>query len=321
MRIFLGKNADYFLPKWKVYLQTGDMVSFNVWAMLFGPTWMAFLKMHVYAYSFLAIYIAVTLVEIALGVTKEFNWPTTIIMCVVTGLCGNYWYFNHVEKKIAEVKVQNLDAESEKEMLTRIGGSSMGNAILFIVVSVLAFTLAFSVYNSGGQQSFQPRTENQQRSSEPETPSQSVHEFNVSDKSIVTNGNLAVAGYKVTQLIPRQIWQNAVEASPAKITKSPYSSIGKLIKFTGSVYKVEELPPTPDLTGQWVEVLIQAVNQNAPLGVTTVDFIYNGDVNKIDPNTYITCAGYFIGTYEGHNAMGGTVEGMVVVGNAFKSKY
>jgi len=59
-------------------------------------------------------------------------------------------------------------------------------------------------------------------------------------------------------------------------------------------------------------------NPNSQMGVSTIGFEYYGNASDIDPNTYITCAGYFIGKYTGTNAMGGTVEGYVIVGNSFK---
>jgi hypothetical protein len=151
------------------------------------------------------------------------------------------------------------------------------------------------------------------------TPRQTT-QFNASDKSIATNGNFIIAANKILNSSSSAIWQAAQSVSPANVTKSPYSSIGKLYKLNGQVYKVEEFPPTPNLSGQWAEVLLLVNNPNSPTGTTTVSFFYNGDINQVNANTYIICAGYFIGTYESQNALGGTVEGLVLVGNVFRSQ-
>jgi len=143
-------------------------------------------------------------------------------------------------------------------------------------------------------------------------------EFNVSDKFITTNGNLQLAARKIVKYDPSLVWQSSKEVSPEEITKSPYSCIGKLYKLTGSVYKVEELPPTLNLGGQWTEVFMLVENTNSALGTTSVSFEYYGDPNDIDPNTTVMCAGYFIGIYEGENALGGIIEGIVIVGNSFR---
>ncbi|GJQ22150.1 MAG: hypothetical protein HBSIN02_25050 [Bacteroidia bacterium] len=143
-------------------------------------------------------------------------------------------------------------------------------------------------------------------------------EFNTADISISRNGNFFVAANKIRNYTPSQIWQRSRSISAASLTKSLYSSIGKLYRLHGQVYTVVELPPTSNLSGQWAEVLMAVPNPNSPLGVTTLNFLYNGDFNQINPNTYITCAGYFIGTYESENALGGKVEAIALVGNVYR---
>ena len=69
------------------------------------------------------------------------------------------------------------------------------------------------------------------------------------------------------------------------------------------------------MQGSWSEILMLVGNANSPLGATTVSFIYKGDISEVNSNQTITCAGYFIGTYESQNSMGGMVEGVVLVGN------
>lgn len=148
----------------------------------------------------------------------------------------------------------------------------------------------------------QDNQERQQSNNKPKTRSEPAREFNTSDKSTETNDNVHIAFDRVTNSTPEQIWQSAQPVSPTTLVKNPYSFIGKLYKLTGSVYNVTEFPPITNLTGRWGEVLISVRNPNSPLGTTSVSFMYNGDIEEIKENTDITCAGYFIGTYESQNA-------------------
>jgi len=140
-------------------------------------------------------------------------------------------------------------------------------------------------------------------------------EFNTTDKSIASNDNVIVAAGKLKDDSPDSLWAKSEKISVNKLTKSPYSSLGKPCKITGRIYKLEEMPPSPGMQGSWSEILMLVGNANSPLGATTVSFIYKGDISEVNSNQTITCAGYFIGTYESQNSMGGMVEGVVLVGN------
>jgi hypothetical protein len=138
--------------------------------------------------------------------------------------------------------------------------------------------------------------------------------FNTSDKNVSTNGNLEVGVEKITGMDINNVWNEAQIITAETITKSPYSAIGKLHKISGEVYKTEELPPDK-FKGRWSEILLLTKNPNSHLGVTTIDFLYNGDTSHIKSGKVITCAGYFVGTFESENAMGGKVEAITFVGN------
>jgi hypothetical protein len=143
----------------------------------------------------------------------------------------------------------------------------------------------------------------------------SVLEFNLQDKDAISSGNIPVAYEKIAKVTPEYVLKNIYSSSITKITKSPYSHLGKFVKLYGNVYKVEELPPDDSRPGTWAEALLLVDNPNSPFGTTTVDFFYNGNIDKINANTYSTVAGYFCGTYSTTNAFGGEVEVVTMVGN------
>ncbi len=145
--------------------------------------------------------------------------------------------------------------------------------------------------------------------------------FNTTDKSMESNGNLAVALRLIQKSTPATILQGAQHRTTAELTRNPYAFLGRICKISGTVYKVEAVPPDPHIRGQWCEILLLSENQNSALGATTIDFFYNGDPMCVPLNSKITCAGYFVATYESQNAFGGTVEALLVVGNAINSDH
>jgi hypothetical protein len=149
-----------------------------------------------------------------------------------------------------------------------------------------------------------------------ESPAPKIQtEFNTSEKSILTNGNIMIASNRLVAS-NGDSWNSIKKVSAESVSKSPYSNMGKLQKISGQVYKVEELPPSLGLKGQWSEAMMLAGNQNSPLGTSSIDCVYQGSPDLIKSGRVATCTGYFIGTFESENAMGGSVEALVFVGYA-----
>ena len=139
-------------------------------------------------------------------------------------------------------------------------------------------------------------------------------EFNTSEKAVLENGNLAVAVEKLKISGAKSVEKTSI----VEVTKNPYSALGKVCTFRGQAVKIEALPPNPDMQGTWTDILVAVQNANSPLGVTTVEFICKGDMTSVNAGNYITVSGYFVGTYESQNAIGGTVEGLMLVGDSLK---
>ncbi len=144
--------------------------------------------------------------------------------------------------------------------------------------------------------------------------------FNTEDKNALTNGNMVIAVLKVQTVSPEELEKTAQSIPVSDLTKKIYTTIGKPVKIRGKVYKVEELPPNDAIPGVWTDILLLVNNKNAPLGATTVEFMYKGDSSNIDSNDVVTCTGYLVGTYENHNAFGGKIEAVMLVGNHFKKE-
>ncbi len=146
-----------------------------------------------------------------------------------------------------------------------------------------------------------------------------LSEFNRTNKSFLENGNGPIAVRRMNSSTPGRLWRNAESVPLEQLTKSPCSSLGKLCKFSGVVQQIEELPPNATLPpGKWSAILILAANRNTPLGFISLEILYNGDPEPINAGSNVTFAGYFIGTQEGQNLLGGTVECLVFVTNIIK---
>lgn len=179
-------------------------------------------------------------------------------------------------------------------------------AIIFVAVFFGLALVGIFFGSNKGQVNKQP--------DQPTTYMSSVAEFNKTDKSIETNGNVPVAMTKIIGVSGTN-HDASVKITSAELTKSPYSSLGKLVKIKGQIFKVEELPSNPGTPGRWAEILLLAPNKNSATQVSTISYIYDGDISAINSGDVITCSGFFAGTYQSQNSMGGAVEGLLVVGN------
>ena len=151
--------------------------------------------------------------------------------------------------------------------------------------------------------------QNKQPAAPPPSKADLPLKFATNEKSVRLNGNLRIAIDKLKEVSPNSIWAAAQDSLPSKITSRPHSFLGSLVKLSGKIYKIEQLPSDDVFRGNWYEILISTPNTNDPLGVTTIDLLYKGDASRISPAGNLTCAGYFVGTSDSGNAQGGRVRG------------
>jgi len=324
LRLFVKEKQDFYMTKWKVMDNSsgiGSVVTWN-WGAFFGSVWwLGFRKMYLFAFMLLCIWQALTIALYALGISGAITLSLQIITWVSIGLWGNYIYRKHADRKLAEIKIKYPDLRTQEVQIVKAGGQSALGAIGVCAIGAM-MTYAVGLLLSSGitDSSFSPRyrsTDNQYQGTD-NSGASAQSTFNTFNKDALGNGNAPVAIKKIESLDPNDTWQNSNPTSAASLTKSPYSAIGKLWRLRGQVYKVEAMSPSLHLSGQWSEILLLANNPNSPLGSTTIDFIFNGDAQTIDSDAPLSIAGYFVGMYESENAMGGKVECIMMVGNAFR---
>ena len=98
-------------------------------------------------------------------------------------------------------------------------------------------------------------------------------DFDNSNKVISINGNMSVAFKKISSISADTAWAISKYVSIPDLTKNPYNYLGHLVKLSGKVYKIEQLPPDENHLGEWHQALLLAQNQNSPVGGIIIDFI------------------------------------------------
>ena len=131
IRLFVQKNADYYIAKWKVMAASGSKVSWNWAAFFFTSLWFGYRKMFLYAF----IYILLNLVSF-IPILGFIVW---IVLWVGMGMFGNYFYAKKTYEALLVLK-QAYPGETEfKNMVAKEGGTSIFGVIVVIVMALAIY--------------------------------------------------------------------------------------------------------------------------------------------------------------------------------------
>ena len=139
LRIFVGKNADYYISKWEEIAES--KVSWNWAAFFFGLLWFGYRKMYIHAFIFIAFSLLLQFVQIKMNTTHLVIALTNLIISVVIGSFGNYLYYEYAKSKVKEIKQKGLDERSLYLELARQGGTSYFTAIGIALMYLLASSI------------------------------------------------------------------------------------------------------------------------------------------------------------------------------------
>jgi hypothetical protein len=126
IREFVGKNADYYLNKWKLMAASGSKVSWNWAAFCFEVLWMAYRKMYLYA-------LTVMLLSFVPVIGSIFS----LIFWIGIGIFGNYLYGKFTYRKLSVLRSAFTDDELFKQEVIKSGGTSILGVFLFIILALL----------------------------------------------------------------------------------------------------------------------------------------------------------------------------------------
>lgn len=154
---FIGEKYDsYYREKWfKNHVPTLDkditkmnIQSFNVAGFFLGMFWLCYRKMYIAA---ALIMFAITVIDLlmmyVLGMERynTLGQSTFVIVWIVmTGILGNYLYFDHSVRQIQKTTSITSDPNSIREQLAKKGGTSWAGAIgVSIVIITLSVVLTY----------------------------------------------------------------------------------------------------------------------------------------------------------------------------------
>jgi len=137
MEILVGKNQDYYIPKFEVFEKTGNAISWNWSAFAFGIFWMVYRKMYLFSFLALVLISVINILETYINISHFLDFLLSVWLWVGFGLFGNYLYYIHVKNKIQEISKAFPDEKEQEIILAKEGGISWTAVFLFIFVFII----------------------------------------------------------------------------------------------------------------------------------------------------------------------------------------
>jgi len=138
-RLFVNQNYPYYARKWR------QVDSWNWAAFFVGVGWMAYRKMYLYSWIFIAAVIVETILEIVLGVSGRLSNAINLGIAAFVGSQGNSLYKAHVETKVREIAPAGAQDEATRIRLAREGGTNVGAAFGFVVAFIVLVCLLTAI--------------------------------------------------------------------------------------------------------------------------------------------------------------------------------
>ena len=146
LRSFVGRNAKYYMAKWKSMDNSAglkSLISWNWSAFFFCIGWFGFRKMYLAAIAVAAALLAANLSPVSSSIPLPILLMIDVVLWVGAGVLGNFLYRKQADKFVEEVRGTLCETGDQQVVLARLGGTSAIGAIALPVVSV--FLLAVLV--------------------------------------------------------------------------------------------------------------------------------------------------------------------------------
>jgi hypothetical protein len=155
LRLFVGRNREYYFTKWSGMMRRRSAFSWNWAAFLFGPFWLVYRKMYLAGSIAVIAIVATNFVDSATsnGATSyTFLDGIVLALWFFLSLLGNFIYKTHADKKIAHVvsldSANTVPHELAKQGGTNIG-ASLGLCVVFAFLTVVPVVLNDKQQTSG----------------------------------------------------------------------------------------------------------------------------------------------------------------------------
>ena len=140
-RLFIGDKYDsYYKAKFDEMTPKKQMAGFNFGSFFFGPVWLFYRKMYVYALIYIAFMFVFGMIITIFELPEAFDRGGSIGIAVSMGFIGNTLYKSFVEKKIKMIVSDS--PPTVEEQLKQKGGTNIIAALLFVVVMIILIMLS-----------------------------------------------------------------------------------------------------------------------------------------------------------------------------------
>lgn len=146
LQSFIGPSAAFYVTQWR-QLRTGQILTFNFPAFVFGFIWMLYRRMYQPAVVYLSIYFAEGFLEKRLfqhfqPIVSPTNWfmIRNFMFSLLLGVFANWIYLNFVDNRISQLK-KEFGHPNYKAQLPKKGGTSYLAVIAFLVLMLLMLGL------------------------------------------------------------------------------------------------------------------------------------------------------------------------------------
>jgi len=137
LRIFVGKNADYYISKWEEIAES--KISWNWAAFFFGLLWFGYRKMYPHAFGFMIFSLVLQIIQTKMNTDPLIIGLTNLAISIFIGMFGNYLYYEYAKSKVQEIKNKITDEKNLYIELARQGGASyftaIGIGLMYLVAS------------------------------------------------------------------------------------------------------------------------------------------------------------------------------------------
>ena len=149
LRAYVGRNADYYLDRWKASEVRKFRLSWNWAAFLGGLLWMVYRKMCTFAAIYFAVAMALSVLIERLHVSLTFKAVCNLAVVVFVGLNANEWYRQHVQRRV-EAIVRSSSSTRRRQMLASSGGTNLLGALALGAVWAIWLVATLRTLGPGG---------------------------------------------------------------------------------------------------------------------------------------------------------------------------
>lgn len=158
LSIFLGKNSNYFLHKFKYYSDTNmpKRAFWNFSFLIFDFYYFLYRKMYLFAFIYTLVFLLLTIPAIFIYNVNVVNnkllfiyfstQVISILFKVYISMYFNKFYMKRCIRKIKRLKIKFKDKDIYKKMLIKYGGTSINSIIIFSTTFLFIYFIVYNLY-------------------------------------------------------------------------------------------------------------------------------------------------------------------------------